>query len=381
MQDEQIEELIKKYQNGTASEEEIALLESWYLQHNEQNRQSLSADELLQDSADVWQRLHKPGKSTYVRPLVIGLTTAAAALLIFLAYPFLHSDLSEVSNNQKEIARLKSDTIMPGTNKAILTLANGNEIELNDSKVQGLEVQGSVALVKTAGDELSYIKHTDYQVQTGKSVSNTITTPRGGQYRIVLSDGTKVFLNAGSSLLFPVSFDARERRVVLKGEAYFEVVHNDLLPFRIVTARQVIEDIGTAFNVKAYEDEPILKTTLVEGAVKVSTARHQAILNPGQQAEVDAGDPSYSIKVAKANINESVAWKNGLFEFDKADLKQVMSAASRWYDFKVIYEHTISNLKISGRISRSIDFSSLISLLEFEGARFDIKGRVVTVKN
>lgn len=381
MQEEQIHELIQKYQDGTASDAEIALLESWYLQHNGQSRASLSADELLKDSTEIWLRLHRPRRRTFGRHFIIALRTAAATLLIFLAYSIFPSDLSVISNSHKEASSLKPDMIVPGSSKAKLTLANGNEIELNDSNVQDFGVQEFVALSKTASDELSYIKLGNNQGLSRSQLFNTVTTPRGGQYRIVLSDGTKVFLNAGSSLLFPVVFVGHERKVTLKGEAYFDVVHNEHLPFRIVTAGQVIEDIGTAFNVRAYEDEPVLKTTLVEGAVKIYTTGHQAILKPGQQAQVDAGNPSKKIKVANANIDEAVAWKNGLFEFDKADLNQVMSTASRWYDFEVIYAHTISDLKISGRISRNIDFASLISLLEFEGAKFDIKGRVVTVKN
>jgi transmembrane sensor len=204
----------------------------------------------------------------------------------------------------------------------------------------------------------------------------------GGQYWVVLSDGSRVFLNAGSSLRYPTSFNGTERKVELQGEAYFEVAHNNKVPFKIVTDGQVVEDIGTSFNINAYGDDPVIKTTLIEGAVKISTTADNLVLKPGQQAQVDNGAPGAAIKLIKhANLNEVLAWKNGLFEFDNSTIKQVMNSTSRWYDFKVIYENKVPDIKISGRISRNVDFSGLIALLKFEGIKFSIDGRNVTITN
>lgn len=379
MQEQQLKELLNKYQSGEATEQEIAFLESWYLHHNEADKADLLSDELLEDAEAVWNKLHPQKKRFNITTSWPWLATAACLLLFFY---FGGHYMYTTNKKQDEPAMNQAKAIVPGSNKAILTLANGKKIVLTDTTSGKFTKQGNTVISKTAGGQLVYTVESQKNNSATQLVYNTVSTPMGGQYWIVLSDGTRVFLNAGSSLRYPVAFAANERKVELKGEAYFEVVHNNAMPFRIVTGHQVTEDIGTKFNINAYDDEQVMKTTLVEGAVKVSTDNYHVVLKPGQQSQISNIDPLQAIKVIKhANIEEALAWKNGLFEFNNSDIRQVMNNTSRWYDFKVIYENEVPHLKISGRISRNVDFSGLIALLKFEGVKFKIEGRNVTIIN
>jgi ferric-dicitrate binding protein FerR (iron transport regulator) len=196
---------------------------------------------------------------------------------------------------------------------------------------------------------------------------NTLTTPRGVQYRLVLPDGTAVWLNTGTSLRYPVAFTGKERKVMLTGEAYFEVKHDSKKPFRIQAGNQLIEDLGTNFNIKAYADEPVMKTTLLEGAVKVGNT----ILKPGEQAQVnEKGD----IAVAKnINVADVMAWKNGFFVFRNDNLKTVMREIARWYDVEVIYQPNVNNnQQFSGKIDRGLTLTQVLNGLALTKARFTI---------
>lgn len=379
MQDEELKALLQKYQTGNATEEEIAFLESWYLQHNEAEKADFLADERLEDVAAVWKKL-QPSKNNFrILSLLTWLTAAACTLVFF----YFGQRYFSKQKKEDQLAQKSPNKIVPGSNKAILTLANGKQIILSNAGNGKFGRQGNTAISKNANGQLIYTVEPTAQSSSSKEIAyNTMSTPMGGQYWVVLSDGTKVFLNAGSSLRYPASFSGNERKVELKGEAYFEVVHNDAAPFRVVTGSQVIEDIGTKFNINAYDDEPVMKTTLLEGAAKASVQNQHVVLKPGQQAQVSNTDQDLPIKVIRnANVDEALAWKNGLFEFSNSGIKQVMNTTARWYDFKVIYENKIPDLKISGRISRNVNFSGLIDLLKFEGVKFRIEGRNVTITN
>ncbi len=303
---------------------------------------------------------------------------ASILLFLFLGGQYFFKKPVKIATQAKN----KLQIIVPGGNKAILTLSNGKKIVLSAAGNNQFGKQGNSSVSKTANGQLIYTVSAGVGAKSNDLVYNTITTPVGGQYRIVLSDGTKVFLNAASSLRYPVAFSGNERKVELKGEAYFEVVHNGAIPFRVVTNNQVTEDIGTKFNINAYGEDAQIKTTLVEGAVKISTQKHDVVLKPGQQAQVTNNDIKQAIKtIPDANVEEAIAWTNGMFEFNNSDIKQVMISAARWYDFKVNYENEIPNLKITGTISRNVNFSGLIDLLKFEGIRFKIQGKIVTILN
>ncbi|CAL1519352.1 FecR domain-containing protein [Chitinophaga sp. MM2321] len=252
--------------------------------------------------------------------------------------------------------------IAPGSNKALLTLSDGTVVAL-DSTGNQLIRQGNIAIRQQNG-ELQYA--------TGKPDKNmgynTLTTPKGGQYRLVLPDGTGVWLNAASSIRYPVAFTGNERRVELSGEAYFEVVHNEKKPFRILANNQLIEDLGTQFNVNAYTEEPEMKTTLLEGSVKVGGIT----LKPGEQARVNKKGETTLLK--NVNVADAVAWKNGFFVFRDDNLKTVMRQLSRWYDVEIIYPPDVNNKQqFSGRIDRSLTLAQVLNGLAQTKAHFSIE--------
>ncbi|HEU4552336.1 MAG TPA: FecR domain-containing protein [Chitinophaga sp.] len=251
--------------------------------------------------------------------------------------------------------------IKPVAGMPVLTLADGSTVTLDTAGHQVLR-QGNTAIRQQKG-QLLYENSS-----TGKEVSfNTLTTPRGVQYRLVLPDGTAVWLNTGTSLRYPVAFTGKERKVILTGEAYFEVKHDSKRPFRIQAGNQLIEDLGTNFNIKAYADEPVMKTTLLEGAVKVGNT----ILKPGEQAQVnEKGD----IAVARnINVADVMAWKNGFFVFRDDNLKTVMREIARWYDVEVIYQPNVNNnQQFSGKIDRSLTLTQVLNGLALTKARFTI---------
>lgn len=218
----------------------------------------------------------------------------------------------------------------------------------------------------------------DGAISTTMNGLTTVTTPAGYKYQIKLSDGSKVWLNSSSSLRFPVKFSARHRLVRLIGEAYFEVAKNKHSPFKVSANHAFVQVLGTHFNVKAYKDDPVLETTLLEGSVKIVKGGHSKMMVPGQQARI--GEKSALIVIKQANLSESIAWKNDLFLFDSEDIQSVMRQVARWYNISVVYKESPPTLHFSGRISRNNNLSETLSMLELTGGiHFKIEERKVTV--
>lgn len=218
----------------------------------------------------------------------------------------------------------------------------------------------------------------DGAISTTKNGLTTITTPAGYKYQIKLSDGSRIWLNSSSSLSFPVKFSARQRLVQLTGEAYFEVTKNKHSPFKVSANHAFVQVLGTHFNVKAYKDDPILETTLLEGSVKIVKGEHSKMMVPGQQASI--GEKSSLIVIKQANLSESIAWKNDLFLFDSEDIQSVMRQIARWYNISVVYQDPPPSLHFSGRISRTNNLSETLNMLELTGGvHFKIEERKVTV--
>jgi ferric-dicitrate binding protein FerR (iron transport regulator) len=308
--------------------------------------------------------------------------SVAAILLLMVAGTvyFLYN-----RNNEKPMitaAHYKGD-VAPGHNGAVLHLSDGRTVVLDSASDGTVALQGNVRAVKENG-ALKYVGKTD------EVVYNTITTGRGRQWQLNLPDGTKVCLNAASSIRYPLSFTGKEREVVITGEAYFEVKHKTQQPFRVKAGNRVIEDIGTAFNVNAYSDEPAIKTTLVEGSVKISAAMTlpsgsqpggsigqktqlphgpEVILKPGQQAIV----VNDNIKVDPANMEQVLAWKNGFFGFDHADINTVMRQLARWYDVEVRFEGRPDNAPFQGKIGRGLTLAQVLKGLEQVHVHFRIE--------
>jgi ferric-dicitrate binding protein FerR (iron transport regulator) len=284
---------------------------------------------------------------------------AAAAVLIF-ALSLIWVTSHNANNASTEIVKNSvgvKGPVLPGNNKATLTLSDGSNIDLTDSKKGLLSKQGSVAVGKSGEGEIVYDAK-EGEAKSSVTLYNIISTPRGGQYQVVLSDGTKVWLNAASSIKFPTVFTGHERKVELTGEAYFEVAKNKDMPFKVAVEHMSVEVLGTHFNVDAYKDEAVIKTTLLEGAVKLVTGDHQAYLKPGQQATLNQ---QQSFNIRSVNTEEAVAWKNGYFIFNNENIQSIMRKISRWYDVEVVYNGKVDERDFGGTVSR---FDSVTDVLK-----------------
>ncbi|SDL87387.1 FecR protein [Pedobacter steynii] len=379
MQQEEIDQLLEKKHAGNCTPEEIAFLESWYLQWNKDLPLDLTAEELHEDLLDIKAMNTILPPETKSKKLKQSLLVAASLFLILSTALFFYLQTQTRKNSVYDLAL---HDINPGGNKASITLANGQKLDLNNLK--GGVLIGKSGLAYNDGTDISQMN----PASGGTFQQLTLATPKGGQYQITLSDGTRVWLNAASALKFPSSFAGlKERRVELTGEAYFEVNHNAKQPFRVQTASQIAEDLGTSFNINSYTDEASAKTTLIAGAMQVqSLYNHQGkkqpavVLSPSQQASIN---PNGIINVRVVNTAETMGWKNGDFVFDGENLKSAMRRIARWYDVEVAYEtdaKASSTLILDGLVSRKSKLSEVLKWIETVGdVRFKIEGRRVTV--
>jgi len=367
-------ELAEKWMNGTITPDEEKEYAQWY--NSDQNRTvELPASFVPSQTAHEKRMLEelnrKSGINVNTRYFFIKRIAAAASILLFVSiglYFYLHT-----KNNTIENIRFVQNDIAPGSNKAILTLADGKQIILNDAHNGQLANESNTLINKTADGHVAYKNAAE-----GKTamVYNTLSTPRGGQYTLTLADGTRVLLNAASSITYPTSFLGNDRKVILTGEAYFEVAHNAAKPFRVTSQGQTVEVLGTHFNINAYSDESYIRTTLIEGSVKVSSGSSQEIIKPGQQAVL----MQQSLKVNNADIEETIAWTNGYFRFNDAKIESVMRIISRWYDIDVAYEGKVTDEGFYGKISRYKNISQVLKMLEkTKTVHFKIEGRRVTL--
>jgi len=265
--------------------------------------------------------------------------------------------------------------IAPGKNAAMLTLANGEVINLSDAKNGILALEQQINIRKTGDGQVIY----SAGISSEALVYNTMNTPRAGKYTLTLADGTIATLDAESSITYPVAFGKKERRVKMTGQVYFQVVHNADQPFRVDVKDQMIEDLGTEFNINAYDDEAIMKTTLIEGSARVIYHGSSALLSPGQQAAIHRG--AEKISVNKVDTEEATAWKNGYFLFNNEPLESVMRKISRWYDVDVVYP-SVAPIGESylGSITRYSNVSKVLQMLEITGdVKFRIEGKKIIV--
>lgn len=310
--------------------------------------------------------------------------SAAATIIILLSAGWYFLNIKKDINADllKENKKSSFNIVKPGSNKAILTLSDGAQVVLDSIGNGIIDTEGNVKILKLEDGRLSY-SVTEHK-QTLKTEYNTITTPRGGQYQITLPDGTGVWLNSASSITFPTSFNGNERLVKISGEAYFEVTHQhskestELMPFVVEVATSRITVLGTRFNVNAYADEEALRTTLVEGSVKISNGKNTTLIIPGEQASLKLGEANY--KIVHPDIEEVLAWKNGKFLFRNANAQSIMRQLSRWYDIDIRSTEDLSGISFSGGISRKDRIEKLLELLELDGRlKFTMNGNVLTV--
>jgi ferric-dicitrate binding protein FerR (iron transport regulator) len=401
--------LILKYVKGEISAEEKLLLDAW-IAKSERNKmflEELVRKDLLRDRLINYHKgeqrksaaTEKMMQQVFPENLPVKkmagrwrntLTAAAIFLLVAVgAYLwFVRGNKFHLTNAGND-ERISAD-ITPGRNGAILKLANGREIIL-DSVANGvLTQQGSSSIVKEGG-QVSYAgpKSTSRQEEVAY---NTLTTPRGRQFHVVLPDGSHVWLNAASSIHFPVAFTGNERKVEISGEAYFEVTTvtrpgKGKIPFKVVvhttsaTDGMEVEVLGTHFNINAYSDEPVIKTTLMEGSVKVVAGLSAVLIKPGQQALVNqsSAEEATGIRLANPDMEQVIAWKNGSFYFNDESLDTIMRQLARWYDVEVVDENKKPGVQFVGVIDRNTRLSEVLKLLELNGVHFKIEGKKIIV--
>ncbi|WP_293312785.1 FecR family protein [Pedobacter sp. UBA5917] len=370
--------LLEKYKAGQCSSEEILILQNWFHQLNAEENLELGDEELENAETEMWNVIAgqtQVTKKTRLHSPHYGYWAAAAILVIVLGGLFFY----KMRLQQGSANSLASSNIKRGEQTATLTLSNGKKIVLSGALNNSSINEHGVNITRTADGKLIY-RITENTTDTG--IYNTLSTAKGQQYSVVLPDGSLVHLNAGSSITYSTGLNHTARRKIkLEGEAYFEVAKNRQHPFEVLTGQQMVEVLGTHFNINSYSDEPATKTTLLEGSVKVFPLRNQGsdqhkILVPGEQAVLSKG----MITVEKVNPEEAIYWKDNKFSFHSEDIETVMREVSRWYDVTVIYQDDVKHVKVSGSVSRFADISMLLDKLEKTGLlKFTIKGRNITV--
>lgn len=398
------EYLIERFTKNTCTKEEFDQLLKWVEQDHDN-------EDLTGELRKHWENMGNESKSSSIdwekkfssllneaklEALVIPLYSnrrkirlmkwaAVASILLLISvggyFGFYSRNNAPVEISKTSNKHIQSNRdVAPGGNKAILTLADGSVIDLGSAQNGTLATQGNIKVIKDEDGQLLYYVDQENSTAVGY---NTISTPRGGKYEIVLSDGTKVWLNAASSLKFPASFTGKTREVTLTGEGYFEVAKNALKPFHVKVDHMTVEVLGTHFNVNAYDDESSIATTLLEGSVKVknrvsaNSESHSVLLKPGEQADFTK-DNNFKIN-HHANIEEITAWKNDNFEFNNTPVTDIMRQISRWYDVEVDYLGAIAAHKLTGKISRNVNLSQLIDMLQYTGINMKIENKRIII--
>ena len=304
-----------------------------------------------------------------------GLRYAAAIIILFGAAVFFFA-LRHSSEQKVVVAKTPVKDIQPGGQGAVLTLDDGTTVVLDSLGNRVIANQnGSKVLLKDG--QLVYDKDNSAD---GEISFNTMTTPKGRQFQLVLPDGSKVWLNAASSIRYPTVFAGKERKVEVTGEAYFEVTKNANMPFKVeINDETEIQVLGTHFNINSYKNEADINTTLLEGSVQVVSNGEKEVIKPGQQAQV-ANLLKHKIKiVSDVNLEKVMAWKNGVFNFEDATLEEVMRQLERWYDIEVVYEKNIPQLEFMGKMSKNLTLSEVLRGLELSKVHFRVEGRKLVV--
>jgi transmembrane sensor len=379
MTPEQYMSLYEKYLSGSCTSEEEELLMQYqdnFKVQDDTGSKLFGSDRRLR--LNIYNRITKSVSRHQSKIVKINWWWVAAAVLflVILGGVFFNNQ-PPVPSIKNEIGKTKNIVIKPGRNTAVLTLANGHSIILDSAANGVLAKAGNTAIKKLKNGLLSYaVERT--KINPEANALNTITIPRGGQYTIMLPDGTKVWLNSESSLTFPVAFKGDSRTVSLKGEAYFEVAKNKQMPFIVHTDKADTRVLGTHFNITAYQEDGTMKTTLLEGSVRLSNGASSALLTPGEQGISDAVDGP--IRQKKVNVNQVVAWKAGYFIFRDDNIHDIMKQISRWYDVEVVFEGKITNMEFGGTYAKSKDIIELLKGLEYTGlVHFKIEGRRIIV--
>lgn len=386
---EYMQALAEKWLNGTITDAEAKNFAEWYNSFNDEDELKLESSFAANEFAlkkRILEKLHAQlnGKAVGISlPYVAQQSSfisrnrwwlSAAVIAIIILFTIFYALLKPGGSTDTNIVQ---KDIQPGGNKAVLTLANGSAIILDSAANGSLAQQGTGQITKVAEGQIVY---SDTKTGNKEVLYNTLSTPRGGQYQLRLPDGTDVWLNSASSIHYPTAFTGAQRIVEITGEVYFEVAKNEKMPFKVKVNSVTVEVLGTHFNINAYAEESLIKTTLLEGSVKVQqTVTHQSqIIKPGQQAQSDNSSSTIQV-VSDIDMDQVMAWKTGFFEFDKTDITLIMRQISRWYDVEVSFEGEPSTEKFGGRISRTLPLSEVLKLLETNGVQCKVTGKKVIV--
>lgn len=370
--------LYEKLRAGKCTPEEKDLLDQYSKQFLSDEPWLPAMGNEAEAEARITQRINQSIHQLKVRKLRTAWgAVAAAVILLGTSTVVWHNLNSAIKYPQMPVAGhqvIKHD-IAPGGTKAVLTLANGVNVILDSAKNGLITTQGNTKIMKLANGELAY---RSTSADSAAVANNTMTTPRGGRYDLTLSDGTRVFLNAASSITYPTRFSGKNRKVSITGEAYFEVAKNPKMPFIVSANGTETQVLGTHFDIMAYQDEPFIKATLLEGSINFRTAHSEVNLNPGQQAVLP--ESSDHISVQDANMEATMSWKNGYFIFQDEDLRSIMRKVARWYDVEVVYDAGLKNLSYGGSISQYKNISDLLKVLQSTGTvHFKVEERRVIV--
>lgn len=394
MEKEDFHKLLDKYMSGQASLEEEQRLLNFYGSFKDTAGQT-DQEENNQLGDKIFDRINEkinPTEESSPSFYVYYIKQFSVAALILMAisiglYFYSNRKLTEAPAEQFAEINTHND-ILPGNNKAILILADGSRISLDDAERGLLASQGNTAITKTSNGEIVYEKNpTDKKKNVPvRFAINTIQTPKGGKYQVRLPDGSKVWLNSASTLSYPTAFTGKERVVKLKGEAYFEIAPNKSLPFRVESDDQIVEVLGTHFNVNSYDNEDFTKTTLIEGSVKVilntksNISGKTRLLKPGEQSSINSSKSD--IKIENVDTEKAIAWKNGYFKFKNTPIQEIMREVERWYDVELIYEGNMPTDEFTGFVSNEVNISAVLKILEQSGGvKFTVKGKKLKVKS
>lgn len=363
--------LVSRYAENQAT---IKELEVFFQLLKEGKLDTYLTDKMKEEISDV-----KESEKVPVRLIPTWTRIAAASVILIIAvglfYFINQKPTDQLAHHSSAVSKLMNDAA-PGGNKAVLILADGSKIILESAEKGTLSQQGDIQIIKLDDGRLSY--NNGQGKKSNEILYNTIATPKGGQYQLTLSDGSKVWLNAQSSIRFPASFTGDERKVEMTGEGFFEIAHNATMPFKVSVDGLEVEVLGTHFNVNAYKDEPEIKTTLLNGSVKVKKGIASRIIKPGEQAVLN--NKNEKIQIVNPDMEEVLAWKNGLFYFDGASIQFVMRQLARWYDVNVIYEGDLKERRFGGEIQKNLKLSQVLKLLEKNNIHFSIVGKNIIVR-
>ncbi|MDB5021530.1 MAG: FecR family protein [Pedobacter sp.] len=385
MEAEKLRQLLDKLKNKQCSEEELSLLHAWYDEQIKKAATNVSEDQVSQDLEAVYNRL--PG-SRKKRSLNFSLPIAASISIILSLSIGLYYYCSQKQLEAGPRLSATGHAALPTTQlgKSFLTLADGRKVSLAEAPIGILAQQQGVQISKLEKDVIEFSTLSPNTANESSRILNVLTTSRAAQFQVILTDGTRIWINAVSSLKFPTTFSGKTRHIELDGEAYFEVAKNKSHPFEVLTRRQQVQVLGTHFNVSSYADEPTTKTTLLEGKVKVleNKLKHTIILRPGEQSTLNE---HAKIEVSKVDVDNEVAWRTGLFQFRNSDLANVSRQLARWYnvDFKI--DPKIPNIKLWGEVHREDSLEKALEFLTFFDLNYrvlnkaEVKQVIITAKN